>query len=425
MNKMSSTTSSNEYRILFCATYPNQPTGYSRIASVISNVLANEENVKVYYFGFSNFPATSVQRYAHPKIEFIDVYATEGVEKENFGCSVIAQKMLEIQPHMLFIYNDVIVTCRLFNALQPYKQQFPERKYKVVVYLDLVYKFEKSLYVDYVKREADYVFVMSDCWKQHLVDDFHFSQKKIKVFPHGFSSEVFQQIPKDHARHTLNFDQDDFIILNTNRNTYRKMWDVTIESFLRFLKQNDCNERIKMLVNCTLNSESGYNILELIRVYCKQLQLDFDTVVNLHIKILPNSSSLTDQQVNLMYCAADVGLNTCCGEGFGLCNLEGACLGLPQIVSQVGGLKDIFEEFPSMTVEPMVKIQCPELLDGHLGQLEIISASQVVEKLQKMYDHPDQVKKLGGLARNKLRVKYNWDRLIEEFLHDFESIQKN
>ena len=41
-------------KILFYATYPNITSGYSRIANIISNYLA-EKNNEIYYIGISNF----------------------------------------------------------------------------------------------------------------------------------------------------------------------------------------------------------------------------------------------------------------------------------------------------------------------------------------------------------------------------------
>ena len=64
-------------KILFCATYPTQPIGYGRIASVLSNYLAAQINFDVYYFGFSNVEKLKIQRYVHPNIKFIDVLKEE------------------------------------------------------------------------------------------------------------------------------------------------------------------------------------------------------------------------------------------------------------------------------------------------------------------------------------------------------------
>jgi glycosyltransferase involved in cell wall biosynthesis len=416
------------YKVMFCATYPNQTTGYSKIANIISNVLAHQTNVKLYYFGFSNFESTRVTRMAHENIEFIDVYKLESernpeLRQENFGTTVIAEKMLEIQPDMLFIYNDLIVTCRLFNALQTYKAEHPEHKYTTVVYIDLVYKFEKQQYLEYLKREADMVFVFSECWKKHLLQDFGWNKRKIKVFRHGFGLKMFQQIDRAHAREQLRLSAEDFIVCNINRNTYRKMWDICIESFLMFLKQQECNPRIKLFINCALKSSSGFDIIELIGIYCKQLELDKETVMNKHLLMLPEAGKLSDHGVNLIHCASDVGLNTCSGEGFGLCSLEGACLGIPQIVSKVGALADIFEDLPSMTIQPVVKIQATGLLDDHLGEMEIIRAVDVANQLSLMYNNPEQTKILGALAQHKLKVKYNWDNILDDFACNFETLR--
>ena len=58
-------------KILFVASYPNQPIGYSKVANKISNFLA-EKGAEVHYFGFSNFPESTIERYIHPNIKFID-----------------------------------------------------------------------------------------------------------------------------------------------------------------------------------------------------------------------------------------------------------------------------------------------------------------------------------------------------------------
>ena len=45
-----------------------------------------------------------------------------------------------------------------------------------------------------------------------------------------------------------------------------------------------------------------------------------------------------------MYNVGDIGINTCDGEGFGLCNFEQAGVGVPQIVPKVGGFLDFMQK---------------------------------------------------------------------------------
>ena len=58
-------------RILFFATYPTQPTGYARIANILTNYLA-EQGHEVHYLGISNFKNAAIEREIHPFIQLID-----------------------------------------------------------------------------------------------------------------------------------------------------------------------------------------------------------------------------------------------------------------------------------------------------------------------------------------------------------------
>ena len=429
--------------ILFCASYPNQPIGYSRIANILSNFLAAQENTKVYYFGFSNYENARVDRFIHPNITFIDVMKEESIKesregfqdvtqdlsKENYGTTLIAKAMAKLRPDILFIYNDIIVTCRLFNALQSYKRYTApliEHSYKVIVYLDLVYKFEKSAYIEYVKRETDLLFVFSKCWKEHLVTDFNFDKNKVKVLKHGVNVDIFQKLPKEDCKKKLGCSPDDFIVVNTNRNSYRKMNDITIYSFLLFLKgiiekgeNRENSNKIKLLLTSHLVSNTGYDILELIKVYCNKLGLDYQTVINNNIlSMSKNQAKITDQMMNVVYNASDIGLNTACGEGVGLCVLEGAYLENPQICTKTGGMKDILSEFPDMLVEPVITIQCPSLLDDHLGEMDIIDAKEVSKRIQLFYEDNKKRVEQGKLISKFIKFNYDWNKILEQFIKD-------
>jgi hypothetical protein len=46
-----------------------------------------------------------------------------------------------------------------------------------------------------------------------------------------------------------------------------------------------------------------------------------------------------DEDINMFYNAADVGINTADGEGSGLCNFEQMGVGVPQVVPDIGGFR--------------------------------------------------------------------------------------
>jgi len=403
-------------KLLFYATYPNQPIGYSKIGCMLANFLSNS-GYEVYYFGTSNFKELAVERFIDPKIKIIDTLyeARKLGSSELYGVDIIQKYLEDIRPDIFFIYNDLIVVNRVYLAIKdaPIFQTF--KKY---VYIDLVYPFERLDFIQHMNVNTDRFFVFTEYWKQNLID-MDVSSEKIKVLHHGFSYHYLHKIRKEVARKRFNISEEDFVILNTNRNCYRKAQDISISAFLQFLKKNDMKHNIKMFVNCKLNTTGGYDILHLIRTECKKLSISYENVVTKHILCSSRTAQLQDEDMNFLYNACDVGINTCIGEGFGLCNMEQAALDIPQIVTYTGGLRDIFGTIEeAKTIKPVTSMYIPKLLDEHGGYVDICKAEDFVEALQYYYDDPKRRVEDGANIGKIIREKYDWNNILAKLLID-------
>ena len=411
-------------KLLFYATYPNQPIGYAKIGWTLANFLASLEyeglpKYEVYYFGISNFDGQRINRFIDPKIKMIDVLEEEKKinSTELYGVDIITKFIEEIKPDIFFIYNDLIVTNRLLIELSKYP-----KFYKTFVYIDLVYPYERLDLIKNMDKHSDRIFVFSEFWKQNLIE-MDLNTDKIYLLPHGFSSNVLHKVSQEEARLKAGLQNDWFVVLNTNRNTYRKALDISISSFLRFLKQNNLNEKIKMFVNFTFNNNEGYDILALIELECKKLDLPYDYIIHNTILCFPNNGYISDEYINYIYNACDVGINTCVGEGFGLCNMEQAGLDIPQVVTETGGLIDIFkpycEGFPFL-VKPVTTIHISKLQDSHGGYIDITNPDDFVKALQYYYDNPEKRIYEGFKLGRYIRQKYNWNKILSQFEKDLE-----
>ena len=400
-------------KILFFASYPTLNIGYSRIANIISNYLA-EKNHDIYYIGLSNFGNNMCDRYVNPNIILIDAYQEEKKNNELYGVNIICEYITKLKPDLVFIYNDIIVVSRIFNNFIKYNIN---KTFKLYVYLDLVYKYQKINLVEHVNRFADMIFVFSEYWKHNLIE-MGVSENKIDILYHGFDNNIFYPIDKDIAREKFNFKSNDFIILNTNKNNYRKAIDKTIDAFIKFLKIKDCAKNIKLFLNMNCHEgpeQTGYDILNLIKTSCIKNKLDYNYIINNHIYKSNDYMSMTDEMLNYLYNACDVGINTCIGEGFGLCNLEHACLGKPQIISEVGGLSDIFTNDYSIMIKPITELYLSNTFEFHGGYIEICSIDDFTNAMIKYYD--DSLLRLnhGEKSRNILIQKYNWINILNLF----------
>jgi glycosyltransferase involved in cell wall biosynthesis len=408
-------------KILFYATYPNQGIGYSRIGNKISNFLASK-NHDVYYFGISNFinDKQEVKRYIHPNIKFIDALKEEGKNNVNdaFGISVFTKFVDLIKPDIIFLYNDIIVISRLLLQIQEYLKT-NEKKFKLYLYLDLVYQYERIELIEFVSFMADKIFVFSEFWKEHL-NYLLPKYNNVYIFYHGVDNDTFYSIDDiEETRKQLKFNKEDFLILNTNRNTYRKANDITITAFLLFLVKKGVGSDIKLVLNShPYNDKSGYRYLSLIRSECIRLKLNYDWIIKNHI--YNYDTPLSDELMNILYNSCNIGINTCIGEGFGLCNIEHAKVGKPQIISNVCAFKDIFKEVGNITyVEPTLGFNISTNMDDHGGYVEYCNAEDFAKKIEEVYDNYTNYNNIYKNFSKHLKRKYNWNDIFKKFYNDF------
>jgi glycosyltransferase involved in cell wall biosynthesis len=393
-------------RILFYATYPNQSNGYARVANNITNYLASKENVDLYHFGITAFTQNLIEREIHPNIKLINVLE-QSPSKNPYGDDLIIPAIQQIQPDMIFLYNDILVIARMLNQINTLPKTF-----QIYTYIDLVYEYENTELIQFINKSTDKFFVFSECWKKNLIS-MGIPESKMFILKHGLDTTKVYKIDQQIARNIIGLPQDDFIILNINRNTHRKAIDITVSSFLKFLKRHNCDSKIKLYL--TSNREpSSYDVLELLRVECIQLELDYYKVINEHV-LISNQIIMTDQFVNCLYNSCDVGLNTCYGEGFGLCNLEHASVSKPQVMSSTGALRDIFRAGHCKLIEPRVKIYVPPALDMTGGYMEICSSEDFADALDEYYLNKEKKKEDGKFYEEKIPVEYNWNDILKDF----------
>jgi glycosyltransferase involved in cell wall biosynthesis len=278
--------------------------------------------------------------------------------------------------------------------------------------------------MSHIANYADHIFVFSDFWKKHLVKGFGISHEKISVFPHGIDTQKFSKIDKKAAKVSIGLRPNDFVVFNNNRNSYRKLWDVTIKAFVRFWKLTGCKSNVKLLINCRMDIQDGYNFHDIIYAACINECVDIEKISNNNIILLSSTSGgiVSDSVINAAYNASNIGLNTCGGEGFGLCNAEAGFLGVPQIVTRTGGLADIFGKFENMLVDPKVYMSLTTGIDFHNGELAICDYKDFADKMYFYYNYQDIMEIDGKNLEQHMKTTYDWNRLLEQFLRDLERV---
>lgn len=406
-------------KILFFGSYPTLPIGYSRISNKITNYLADKKEIELYYFGISNFQEINkVNRYIHPNIKLIDALelSKEKGSADLFGIDNIVEVIEDINPQIFIIYNDCIVVCRIFNELLKLKNR---ENIHIITYLDLVYTYEKKRYIDFIDKNSDRILVFSSCWKKNIIE-MGVNKENVGILEHGIDKNTFYHIqPEKYIKKRFNFNENDFVILNTNRNQYRKAHDISIRAFILLLKKCELNKNIKMFINT--DYDGAYTLLEVIETECMRYNVSYEEVINNHILTFP-TKEISDEHMNELYNACDVGINSCLGEGFGLCNAEHASLNKVQVVTNIGGLSDIFLGYSEMLVDPVAFFTITNTQDQHNGDAYVCRAEDFAEKLYYFYKNPEERKKLGNKIGKHIREKYDWEKILDIFYKENISI---
>lgn len=132
----------------------------------------------------------------------------------------------------------------------------------------------------------------------------------VKIIPHGIDTNTFYPASQDEAREFLGkMDPNLYVILNNNRNQPRKRIDLALTGFALFARDK---EDVRYYHHAGIE-DSGWNILELGK------RLGIANKIILTSKNISPNHAVTDAVMNTIYNAADVGLNTSVGEGWGLC----------------------------------------------------------------------------------------------------------
>jgi hypothetical protein len=341
--------------------------------------LVNVPDTDLVYYAFQNYPGQTIDdRFIDPRVRFVDAIELDPVSPKGFGDNGILPTFNQERPDVLFIYNDIAVCDAILKLVSP-------AECKVVLFLDLVYPWEDINRFEYLRTKVDLCYVMTNSWKTHMVHDLGWESDKILTLHLGTDIENIPAVDSKKAKAELGFKETDFIVLNLNRNSYRKQWCVTIKAWFKFWMDNGMSPDIKLFVGCSLITDDGYDIYGLIKIECMKHNLDFDLITRKHIFINSNPTSASDTYVRRLYAACDVGVNTCCGEGYGLISIEHALYGKPQIVSGLPSTLEVCEEV-AIFVEPELWTSMSRF-ESHGGEIAVFDYTKFADALGLVYNN--------------------------------------
>jgi glycosyltransferase involved in cell wall biosynthesis len=401
-------------KFLLVGTHAHQFTGYSKVTYGIVKVLAKEKNIAVTHFGFQKNPSLPPNyRPYPPNIRVIDAADMEQKATppgttpppQGFGFNVLPDVIRQEKPNVVLIYNDMAVVSQFLESIR--KSGIP-RTFKIWIYVDQVYTTQMQGHLDILNRDGDRIFTFTSYWKKCLKNQG--VTRPIDVLGHGFEKETFTTMDRMEIRKKLGLPQDGFMIVSLNRNQPRKRYDLLIMAFAELIVKYP-TKQIFMMCVCDKGEKGGWWILELFSQELKRLNVPVERFGN-RLMLTNQDMSFRDEDINLFYNLADIGISAADGEGWGLCNFEQMGVGVPQVVPDIGGFKEFCNKDNSILVKPKYRQILPMAHSPVGGECEVCDPHDICLGIEEYLMDSEKRKRHGQEAKKKV-LEFTWEKTTE------------
>lgn len=376
-------------RLLVCG-QSQRPNGYSRHATGLLSSLGRTWDV--HQFEIQGFGA------AQPRPWTVHSPKEPG---DRWGLYAVRQLLDELKPNAVVLLHD--------NCVVGMYRPVLGGRVPVVAGLPLE-RLADAAAVAPLSGWLDGLVVTSDPVREELMG----IAPRVEIIPHGLDARRFAplvagdahdgQASRRLARARLFPSRPElahaFVVLNANRNTGRKRVDRTIAGFARFAANRPDDVRLLLHMG---RRDRGVDILEEARRHgiAHKILLSTDET---------GPPAVPDSTLRLIYNAADVGVNTSSGEGWGFTAFEHAASGAAQIVPGHEGQRAIWGT-SALYLPP----EGDEAMAARLSQL-----------LSRLADDPQYLRSASKRAYQRAtspdlewsHVARRWDELLRAVIRD-------
>jgi len=376
-------------------------TGFARVTENLITRLDHKYDITVLGNNWWGDPAPELQS------RFRMYPSSNRHQTEPFGVQRIKEVVAREKPDIVFVNNDIWIVNQIYSQIEDLHK---EGQFKFVAYCPM------DSY-DWAGGLLD----KSPAWDKLVIytkfgaDEFMKAgyPNEIAVIPHGVTTSQFSTLDKKECRRKLGLKEDTFIVFNGNRNQARKRHDVTIEAFAEFAK----DKPDAMLYMHMGLKDQGWDIMSIFAQEMKKHDLNPNGRI-IMTSNTPHPPNVPVEMLNIIYNAADVGVNTCKGEGHGLVNHEHAACGVAQVVPNHTSLKEIFEGAGILIDNAFVDVDM-----NFNRRMPIPSAKHLAEILTDLYNDREKLKEIGMACKERaLDPMYQWDTVAENFEEVFDEV---
>lgn len=370
-------------------------TGFANVNhSIISNLPAGKYEVHHIAINYFGDPVETA--------EWHKLYPA-GLGGEPYGVRRINEVIARVKPDFVFLLQDLWMLSEYINVIP---NDLP-----IVFYFPIDAGPLERMWVDNLERVAVPV-VYTDFAKQMINNSL--PGLDLRVIPHGVDLNTFFHIPMPAARKVLDgMKEDEWVVLNANRNQPRKRVDLTIKGFCRFA--NDKPDNVKLYLHMGLE-DSFVRIDKMMDRYGEGERLTITS------PYLSPSFSVPASRLNVIYNACNIGINTSLGEGWGLVSFEHAATGAPQIVPYNSANIEIYGDGRGLFMECDHEntITAPHIMTEGVP----VTADEVATALQYAYDNPiEMAQRAAAMTEYINRDDFRWKTIARQWDAIFDEVR--
>ena len=375
-------------------------TGFARVTHSVIEHLSKDNEIVLFAMNYNGDPHGLPYK-VYP--------AAAHNPNDRFGIGRIQSVVQHEKPDIVICLNDIWIVNQVWERIHLLKSQ---HDFKFIAYFPIDSEWYTSPMLRYVK---DFDFSVTFTVEQASRLMAHgVKPKKLGVIPHGLDQKKFYQIDQNEARKQLGLPPDKFIVFNGNRNQPRKNIDQTIKAFAEFAGNKD-----DVLLYLHMGEKDlGWAVKEVFESEMRRRGQDPTAKLCLtpHMNYMQAPS---DERLNLIYNAVDVGINTANGEGWGLVPFEHAMCKKPQIVPNHTSCKDIWKG-KGLLIDVAAWIT-----DKDLGvERGIVNYKHAAELIQELYEDKDYRESVAEQCYEVTQnPSYRWDKIAEGFQKAVEVVK--
>ena len=129
---------------------------------------------------------------------------------------------------------------------------------------------------------------------------------------------------------------------------------------------------------------------------------------------------VSDEILNLIYNACDVGINTSTGEGWGLCAFEHAATGAAQVVPEHSACAELWKD-AAILIPAGERVRYPMALCEH----RVIEAQDACASLEYLYSDPQTLNEWARRSYDRATApEYRWSAIGEQWTQLLQGVIK-